>query len=148
MNHYYAEISYNNLNLLGTVTTSSPVPNDAYYEGGPGNTGISGSGKAGPFVRDVVTADDAAINFGLYDNDGPDGNPNSGDDDGYVNFVAIVHPRGRRVPGTRPSAISSHRSRLAGWPCGPTRRMTRGPAAASSRSTTTSSCPHSRAPAA
>ncbi|HTK56096.1 MAG TPA: immune inhibitor A domain-containing protein, partial [Gemmatimonadales bacterium] len=32
------------------------------------------------------------VNWGLFDNDGPDGNPNSGDDDGVVDFVTFVHP--------------------------------------------------------
>ena len=29
------------------------------------------------------------VDFGLFDNDGPDGVPNSGDDDGYVDIVFI-----------------------------------------------------------
>lgn len=32
------------------------------------------------------------VNWGQFDNDGPDGNPNSGDDDGVVDFVTFVHP--------------------------------------------------------
>jgi len=32
------------------------------------------------------------VDWGQYDNDGPDGNPNSGDDDGFVDFVTFVHP--------------------------------------------------------
>jgi M6 family metalloprotease-like protein len=32
------------------------------------------------------------VNWGQFDNDGPDGNPNSGDDDGFVDFVTFVHP--------------------------------------------------------
>lgn len=35
---------------------------------------------------------DPATNFGLYDNDGPDGVPNSGDDDGFVDVVQFVQP--------------------------------------------------------
>jgi len=34
---------------------------------------------------------DRVMNFGLYDNDGPDGVPNSGDDDGFVDFVALLY---------------------------------------------------------
>ncbi|NIQ55069.1 MAG: hypothetical protein GWN71_10720, partial [Gammaproteobacteria bacterium] len=48
----------------------------------------NGHGLVGPRMRDYVTAAirqaDATIDFGQYDNDGPDGIPNSGDDDGYV----------------------------------------------------------------
>ena len=32
------------------------------------------------------------VDWGQFDNDGPDGNPNSGDDDGTVDFVTFVHP--------------------------------------------------------
>ncbi len=32
------------------------------------------------------------VNWGQFDNDGPDGTPNSGDDDGFVDFVTFVHP--------------------------------------------------------
>ena len=32
------------------------------------------------------------VNWGQFDNDGPDGTPNSSDDDGYVDFVTFVHP--------------------------------------------------------
>ena len=39
---------------------------------------------------------DASVDFRQLDNDGPDGVPNSGDDDGYADFVAFVHPEKRR----------------------------------------------------
>jgi M6 family metalloprotease-like protein len=32
------------------------------------------------------------VDWGQYDNDGPDGVPNSGDDNGIVDFVTFVHP--------------------------------------------------------
>ena len=38
---------------------------------------------------EVLTAADADVDFGLFDNDGPDGVPNSGDDDGYVDIIFI-----------------------------------------------------------
>jgi M6 family metalloprotease-like protein len=34
----------------------------------------------------------AGINFALFDNDGPDLVPNSGDDDGYVDMIMFAHP--------------------------------------------------------
>ncbi|HXV85568.1 MAG TPA: M6 family metalloprotease domain-containing protein [Gemmatimonadales bacterium] len=34
---------------------------------------------------------DPDVNFATYDNDGPDGVPNSGDDDGVVDLVQLVH---------------------------------------------------------
>ena len=32
------------------------------------------------------------VDWGQFDNDGPDGVPNSGDDDGVVDFVTFIHP--------------------------------------------------------
>jgi immune inhibitor A len=43
-------------------------------------------------VAEAVNLADDAIDFSLYDNDGPDGIPDSGDDDGYVDFLFVVHP--------------------------------------------------------
>jgi M6 family metalloprotease-like protein len=40
----------------------------------------------------ALQALDAAVDLGQYDNDGPDGNPNSGDDDGEVDVVEFVQP--------------------------------------------------------
>ncbi len=34
---------------------------------------------------------DGSVSFGAFDNDGPDGNPNSGDDDGVVDAVLFLH---------------------------------------------------------
>jgi len=35
---------------------------------------------------------DAQVDFGQFDNDGRDGIPNSGDDDGYVDMIMFAHP--------------------------------------------------------
>lgn len=40
----------------------------------------------------ALTRMDPTVDFGQYDNDGPDGLPNSGDDDGVVDVVQFVHP--------------------------------------------------------
>jgi M6 family metalloprotease-like protein len=41
---------------------------------------------------EAVQHADSQIDFGQFDNDGPDGIPNSGDDDGVVDAVLFVHP--------------------------------------------------------
>lgn len=41
------------------------------------------------FLSSVMEAVDAHYPLGNFDNDGPDGIPNSGDDDGYVDFVSL-----------------------------------------------------------
>lgn len=42
------------------------------------------------FVAAVISLADPHVDFGLYDNDGMDNIPNSGDDDGYVDAVVLV----------------------------------------------------------
>jgi M6 family metalloprotease-like protein len=56
----------------------------------------------------------AAIDWGQYDNEGPDGTPNSGDDDGSVDFVAFVQPNIGGECGKNPH-VWSHRFSLSGW---------------------------------
>ena len=48
---------------------------------------------------------DSQIDFGQFDNDGPDGIPNSGDDDGIVDAVLFVHPS---MDGACLSASNGH----------------------------------------
>jgi len=52
-----------------------------------------GHGWIGPrmaeYVAQAIHLADASINFGQFDNDGPDGIPNSGDDDGWVDGLTV-----------------------------------------------------------
>jgi M6 family metalloprotease-like protein len=113
MTGLYDEMSYGNLIFTGTVYNWVTVSNtDTYYEGGC--NGLCGAAKTGQFLLELLQANDPAIDFGLYDNDGPDGIPNSGDDDGYVDFVGFVHPETGGECGT--TNIWSHRWNVGGWP--------------------------------
>jgi M6 family metalloprotease-like protein len=52
----------------------------------------------------------AGLDFGAFDNDGPDGMPNSGDDDGYVDMIMFAHAtRDGACGGTTNNHIWSHR---------------------------------------
>lgn len=52
---------------------------------------------------------DAEVDFGLFDNDGPDGISNSGDDDGKVDTVFFIHPEASaECGGTAKNNIWSH----------------------------------------
>jgi M6 family metalloprotease-like protein len=114
MKDYYHEISYNNLTVDGTVFDWFTVSNnDTYYEGPLGCNGICGSARTGEFLKELLDANDGVVDFGQYDNDGPDGVPNSGDDDGYVDFVAFVHPEIGGECGNY--NIWSHRWVYRGW---------------------------------
>jgi M6 family metalloprotease-like protein len=113
MTSLYSEMSYGNLTLTGTVYGWYLTSNiDTYYEGGC--NGLCGTAKTGQFIKEVLQLADPAVNFGTYDNDGPDGIPNSGDDDGFVDFVAIVQPELGAECGA--TAIWSHRWVVGGWP--------------------------------
>jgi len=119
MTEYYDEISYGDIALTGTVynwvTTSNT---DDYYCGGQWGIDPVNS-KTGEFITEVLQANDPAVDFSVYDNDGPDNIPNSGDDDGFVDFVAIVHPDEGGECGPGPvHDMWSHRWQLTGWPQG------------------------------
>jgi len=109
----YDEMSYGRLAMTGTVYDWVTVSeDDAYYEGGC--YGLCQTAKTGQFILELLEANDPAIDFGQFDNDGPDGIPNSGDDDGYVDFIAFVHPEIGGECGN--NSIWSHRWVVRGWP--------------------------------
>jgi M6 family metalloprotease-like protein len=115
MTDFYKEISYNQFNVTGTVFDWKSLPSpDTFYEGGSGCNGICNTSKVSNLLKDTLDANDAAINFAQYDNDGPDGLANSGDDDGYVDFVAFVHPENGGECGSN-NNVWSHRWNYSGW---------------------------------
>ncbi len=119
MKEYYEENSYGLFTLEGTVFGWYGMPGSSgYYEGGDNGFGTDFPTNAGGFVYDLAAASDPDVDYGLYDNDGPDGMPNSGDDDGVVDAFFAVHTgNGGECGGT---GIWSHRWRVssAGGPPG------------------------------
>ena len=117
MTDYYDEISYGQFQVTGSVYGWYRLPQTmSYYEGTSGCNGLcSYPTCAGKFVLDVVTLANAdGVDWSQYDNDGPDGVPNSGDDDGYVDTIVIVHAgNGGECGGN--NAIWSHSFFLRGW---------------------------------
>lgn len=97
MTDYYREVSYGSFGVSGRVQPwRTLAKSDTDYEGadtfeGPCN-GICGSDKVGELLGEAFKANDVSVDYTVYDNDGPDNLPNSGDDDGYVDFVAVVQP--------------------------------------------------------
>ncbi|NKB67968.1 MAG: hypothetical protein GKR89_12985 [Candidatus Latescibacteria bacterium] len=86
MSHFYREMSRGQFEITGTVLPrwyTSPGP-AVDYVAEPGKRG-----NYGLFANRILQAVDADIDLGLYDDDGPDGLPNSGDDDGFVDFIFI-----------------------------------------------------------
>lgn len=79
---YYREASLGKFTIAGTVTPWLALPKTrAQY----GRSQL-------PFVYDAIVAADQGIDWRQYDNDGPDGRPDSGDDDGFVDLVTVLHP--------------------------------------------------------
>lgn len=94
--------------LLGEVT---PWVTTSITRAASSKPGIFTESGAGDHALLALQAVDPLVDFGRYDNDGPDGRPNSGDDDGVVDGgVVLLHsepnlycdPTGR---GTHPHSI-------------------------------------------
>ena len=84
LTHFYGEMSRGQFALTGECLSrwyAVDRPTSAY---------LPPEGDFGNFVAEILDEVDAEIDFGQYDNDGPDGIANSGDDDGYVDFVFVV----------------------------------------------------------
>ena len=119
MTQFYNEISYGDLHVTGTVYGWTTLANpEATYTGTGTCNGLCGTSGVKNLITQTLAANDAAINFGQYDNDGPDGIPNSGDDDGFVDFVSFVHPTLGAECGVN-GHIWSHRFSLSGWGVAP-----------------------------
>ena len=85
--HFYDEMSRGQLRVDGQVLPrrySSLQPAAAYLAPEAGLRG-----RFGQFNLEILEQADADVDMGRFDNDGADGLPNSGDDDGYVDVVFI-----------------------------------------------------------
>jgi len=105
---YYAEVSNDSIALIGQVrdwVRSSMTQAEA--AGGISGLGCCGIGD---YIKTVLDLLGPGVDWGAYDNDGPDGVPNSGDDDGYVDALAVIHPTaGAECSGDWPNRIWSHK---------------------------------------
>ena len=81
MTAYFNEISYGILHVDGFANgwyQSSMTMDEAVQ-----NTKL--------YVSEIAAMADSDFDYALYDNDGPDNIPNSGDDDGYVDGIIVVY---------------------------------------------------------
>jgi immune inhibitor A len=91
MRDYYLENSYGDFEVVGEVSGWHRMPQDySYYVDGQRGFGDYPR-NARKLTEDAVITADAYVDFSQYDNDGPDGIPDSGDDDGYVDALFVVH---------------------------------------------------------
>lgn len=108
---YFDEASNGRVSLLGepfdwqaTTLTRAEVTG--------GVSGLGQPARVGEFILELLVAnDDGSVDWGRFDNDGPDGVPNSGDDDGRVDVLAVIHPTpgGECRSPERANRIWSHR---------------------------------------
>ncbi|MBC8376811.1 MAG: M6 family metalloprotease domain-containing protein [FCB group bacterium] len=88
MAEHYEEMSYGQFHLSGTVNGWYELSENGHHYGGVDN---GWDGGVGDFLTESLNLSDIEIDFTQYDNDGDDGIPNSGDDDGMVDVVFFVH---------------------------------------------------------
>jgi M6 family metalloprotease-like protein/uncharacterized repeat protein (TIGR02543 family) len=99
---YYEQLTHNRITMSGTVFPWVRVDSsDTYYEDNCNGVGVGAQCPHGgePFAEMILQAlskassgADSATVWAQFDNDGPDGIPNSGDDDGVVDFVTFLQP--------------------------------------------------------
>lgn len=103
---FYEELSNGNITLSGTVFPWVRADStDLYYENGCNGIMCQDVSRFGSMVvqalAKVSNGPDSLTVWAQYDNDGPDGIPNSGDDDGRVDFVAFLQPELDGACGTQ-----------------------------------------------
>ena len=103
---YWDEVSGGLLQVTGAVAPWVRLPESAAHYLPADEHGWGRFGRIIELRVDALTRADSALDFGDFDNDGPDGIPNSGDDDGFADFVAFVYalpcPAGSRAGGIWP----------------------------------------------
>ena len=133
---YYEELSQHRITLDGVVLPQVRLDsNAAFYTDGCNGFTISGrtncpNRPVNRMALMMVAALDSVSSqpggdtlWSQFDNDGPDGIPNSGDDDGIVDFVGFLQPEvgGECVRlDPPPTGIWSHRFVISGWMNGAT----------------------------
>lgn len=75
--------------------------------------GLGGDALVGAHFSEALDSLDLSVDFALYDNDGPDGLPDSGDDDGFVDVVTFEYLEVAASCGG--PAIWPHRWRMSAW---------------------------------
>ena len=119
---FYREMSYNLFSVQGTIYDWKVLSrSDTFYEGQDfvdqnglqHCNGMCPTAHMGDLIKEALDLN-PNIDWAQYDNDGPDGISNSGDDDGYVDFVAFAHAE-NGSECNRGTNIWSHRWSLSNW---------------------------------
>ncbi|HEX6370588.1 MAG TPA: M6 family metalloprotease domain-containing protein [Longimicrobium sp.] len=109
---FYREISGGRVSLTGSVLpwVRTGITRAAAVGA---EMGLGDDARIGEYLVDALQRVDATVNFAQYDNNGPDGVPNSADDDGYVDVAVFQYTEiASSCGGTGPWP---HRSVVRGW---------------------------------
>ncbi len=88
LSDYYREVSSGHVNMTGVV--SPWVRTGLTLKEAVGQSfGLGVDARLGWYLIDVLARSDAYLDFREFDNDGADGVPNSGDDDGFVDLAVF-----------------------------------------------------------
>jgi M6 family metalloprotease-like protein len=106
---FYSELSGGLVTLVGDDYDWFQTGLSADDVAGTSN-GLSSADDVGEFIVELLTnADDGSVDWCAHDNDGPDGMPNSWDDDGFVDLLAVMHPTsGAECGGAGTGIVWSH----------------------------------------
>lgn len=85
---FYAEVSGGALELDGTVAPWVRTSFTQLEVAGTSN-GLGSENRMGDYLVEALRLADRDLDFGRFDSDGPDGVPNSGDDDGWIDALAF-----------------------------------------------------------
>ncbi len=109
---FYLEASGNQLDVRGTVAPWVRTTLDIGAVVG-GSFGLGGDARVGEYLVEALRLSESSVDFSALDNDGPDGEPNSGDDDGFVD--ALVFEFQEIAASCGGPSIWPHRSSISGW---------------------------------
>lgn len=91
VSEYFAEMSQGVLNITGEVTPWIVLESASSYYLPASEYRWPNRGLFSEWLSSVFRKADPLVDFGRFDNDGPDGVPNSGDDDGVVDLLWIMY---------------------------------------------------------
>ncbi|MFO7608464.1 MAG: M6 family metalloprotease domain-containing protein [Candidatus Krumholzibacteriia bacterium] len=112
MNDYYLEVSHGAFGVAGQIVGWTTAANTyASYANGDGSQDPY---TAREMIRDAVAQLDPYVDFAQFDNDGPDGIPDSGDDDGLVDALFFVHAGPGQEQSGNTNDIWSHAWAISG----------------------------------
>lgn len=122
---FYEQVSNGNITIGGRILDWVIADStDTYYEDGCNGIGVLAPCPSRTVSRFgelllgalgvVSNGPEGATVWGPFDNDGPDGIPNSGDDDGYVDFVTFLQPERDGACPDSPN-IWAHRFVIRAW---------------------------------